>query len=381
MKQWIAEQARQGLLVLISATAFAACGGRDTGPDAESTQLVLGPEDVAVARITTVGSGIVLTGSLEPATKVTIKAQVPGTVTGVRVDRGTPVRRGQILAVIEAGGIRGQAAGARAGVAGAQANLALARQRLEAARTLHQAGAMSEIEYRTAVAAYEAAQAQVAAARAQSATAGEAAARTIITSPITGVVSDRRVEGGEAVNPGADLFTVVNSEVLELAGQVGVQQATRVRVGQPVVFSLESNPGQEFRGRVARMDPTADPATRQVGVYVQLPNPGGRILGGQFATGRVQTGAAPAHVVVPTGALRRVTGDSATVLVISNGRIVRRTVRIGSRDEAAGVVSILSGVQAGERVVTAQSDIPDGTAVTTPTPAARASVPAQSGER
>lgn len=381
MKRRIARQTLHGLLVLVSATAFASCGGPDTGPEAEGTQLVLGPEDVAVARVATVGSGIVLTGSLEPATKVTIKAQVPGTVTGVRVDRGTPVRRGQVLAVIEAGGIQGQAAGARAGVAGAQANLALARQRLDAARTLHQAGAMSEIEYRTAVAAHEAAQAQVAAARAQSATAGEAAARTIITSPITGVVSDRRVEGGEAVNPGADLFTVVNSEVLELAGQVGVEEATRVRVGQSVVFSLESNQGEDFRGRVARMDPTADPGTRQVGVYVQLPNPGGRILGGQFATGRVQTGTVAAHVVVPTSALRQVTGDSATVLVISNGRIARRTVQIGDRNEAAGVVSILSGVQVGERVVTAQSDIPDGTAVTVSTSAAGARAPAQSGER
>lgn len=380
MRRWTAKPARHALAFIFMA-AIVGCGGSDDKAKAENTSLVLSPEDVAVARIASVGGGILLSGSLEPAVIVNVKAQVPGTVTSVRVDRGTPVRRGQVMAIIEASGIQGQAAGARAGVAGALAGLALARQRLEAARTLHEAGAMSEIDYRAALAGYSAAEAQVAAARAQSATAGEAASRTIITAPITGIVSGRRVEGGEAVNPGAELFTVVNSDVLELAGQVGVAEAARVRVGQTVVFALESNPGQEFRGRVARTDPTADPGTRQVGVYVQLPNPGGRILGGQFATGRVQIGSDVAQVVIPLAALREAAKDSASVLVISNGRIVRRAVRIGARNEADGVVAILSGVQAGERVVIAQSDLPEGIAVTMSSATPGANSTAQQGER
>lgn len=380
MRRRTAKPARHALAFIFMA-AIVGCGGSDDEAKTENTALALGPEDVAVARVASVGGGIILSGSLDPAVIVNVKAQVPGTVTSVRVDRGTGVRRGQVMAIIEASGIQGQATGARAGVAGALAGLALARQRLEAARTLHQAGAMSEIDYRAAVAAYEAAEAQVAAARAQSATAGEAAARTIITAPITGIVSGRRVEGGEAVNPGAELFTVVNADVLELAGQVGVAEAARVRVGQTVVFALESNPGQEFRGRVARMDPTADPGTRQVGVYVRLPNPGGRILGGQFATGRVQTGSDLSQIVIPTAALRQTAGNSAVVLVIVNGRIVRRTVRVGLRNEADGLVAILSGVQAGERVVVAQSDIPEGTAVKMDSPAAGAVPPARQGER
>src|SRR5690606_1161771 len=167
------------------------------------------------------------------------------------------------------------------------------------------AGAMSEFEFRGAQAAREAAQAQLAAARAQAAGAGEQAQRATITAPIAGEVSNRQVSEGEAVNPGQPLFTVVNTEILELAGQVPVNQAAGVRVGQPVEFSLSAYPGRTFRGEVARVEPTADPATRQVGVYVRLPNPGRQLVGGQFATGRILSGGETEAVVVPATALRQ----------------------------------------------------------------------------
>jgi RND family efflux transporter MFP subunit len=343
--------------------------------------VVLGAQDVAVAQVGPVGSTVVVSGPLEPSERVTLRAQVPGVVTGLRVDRGSTVRRGQVLAVIEAAGIRGQAAGARAAIAAAEANLALARQRMEAARTLRQAGAMSEIDYRTAVAAYEAAEAQVAAARAQAATSGEAAARTVVTSPIAGVISNRMVENGEAVNPGDELFTVVNPGTLELEGSISVTDAARVRVGQPVEFTLDAVPGERHRGQVARVDPTADPATRQVGVYVQLPNQGWRLVGGQFARGRIMTGASATAVLVPATAVRDSPNGGHEVFVVTNGRAVRRAVTLGPRDDAAGLVAITNGVQAGELVIVAPTtDIADGTPVTIagdqPRPATQPASPA-----
>jgi RND family efflux transporter MFP subunit len=344
----------------------AGCKGSDRAQANEVVpSVVLGPQDIATAQVGPVGSAVVVSGPLEPSERVTLRAQVPGVVSALRVDRGTTVRRGQVLAVIEAAGIRGQAAGARAGIAAAEANAALARQRLEAARTLRQAGAMSEIDYRSAVAAYEAAQAQVAMARAQAAQSGEAAARTVITSPIAGVLSARMIENGEAVSPGDELFTVVNPSTLELEGSVAVADATRVRVGQPVEFTLDALPTERHRGRVARIDPTADPATRQVGVYVQLSNQGWRLVGGQFARGRIMTGASTTAVLVPETAVRETASGEREAFVVTNGRAVRRIVTLGPRDDAAGLVAVLTGVQAGERVIIAPTtDITDGTPVT-----------------
>jgi RND family efflux transporter MFP subunit len=355
----------------------AACGGKNEAKGdsagvaaATATQagaVVLGPEDLVVARTADVGGSIILSGPLEPKERVTLRAQISGTVTDLRVDRGSAVRAGQRLASIRAVGVQSQAAGARAGVAAAEAALAVGRQRLEAARTLRQAGAMSDIDFRSAEAAYEAAQAQVAAARAQSASAGEAAGHTEIVAPMSGTVSDRKVQEGESVNPGGELLTIVNSRVLELAGRIGVADAARVRVGMPVEFTLDAVAGRTLRGRVARVDPTADPGTRQVGVYVELANEGGQIIGGQYARGRIATQAMRA-VVVPATAVQGVVGENAAnahVLVVENGKVARRPVTLGARDEATGMVAILSGIREGEKVVaTPTTDLAPGATVT-----------------
>lgn len=379
--------ARKGGLaavVLVALLGSTACGGSaaensDTAAAAPAT--ILGAQDVAVAQRADVAAGILLTGSLQPAEAVTLRAQVPGTMRSVRVDRGSAVRRGQTMATIQAAGISGQAAGARASVVAAQANLAVARQQLEAARRLQEAGAMSVIELRTAEAQFEAAEANVAAARAQSAGANESAAYTTITAPLTGTVSDRQVEQGEAVTPGAVLFTVVNASTLELSGQIPVDQAGRVNVGQAVVFTLDAAPERQYRGTVARIDPVADAQTRQVGVYVRMPNPGGAIVGGQFATGRIVGESSPNSVVIPLGAVRAKDGSSS-VLVIEGNRIVRRAVTLGARDERRGLVSVESGLQAGERVVaTASLDLAEGTTVSVPAdlPSAETLRPAAAG--
>ena len=355
----------------------------DTAAAAPAPAIVIDSQDLAAARIENIGATITLSGPLEPKDQVILRAQVPGTVANLRVDRGSNVSRGQRLATIRAAGVQSQAAGALAGVAAAEANLAVARQRLEAARQLREAGAISDIDLRSAQAGFEAASAQVAAARAQSASAGEAAGYTVITAPISGTVSSRKVQEGEAVNPGGELLTIVNSRVLQLAGQISVADAARVRVGQPVTFSLDAAPGQGYRGRVARIDPTADPGTRQVGVFVELQNPGGRIIGGQFARGSIATTSTRA-LVVPLTAVRGATPDNvaeAHVFVVENGRIVRRPVQVGARDEASGRIAIVSGVREGEKViVNPTSDIVEGTIVTIAGSAGPAPAPAAAKE-
>ena len=341
---------------------LAACGGSEAAETTQATVAVLGPQDVATAEQSTVSSGVSLTGSLAPYRQVEIRAQVPGVVSNLQVDRGATVRRGQRLARIQAEGITSQASGARAQVAAAEAGLAQARRQLESARTLFEAGAMSEIEFQAAQTQFESAQAQLTSARAQATGAIEQAGRTTIESPISGEVSERIVNQGEAVNVGAELFTIVNSEFLELAGQVPVDQAARVREGQPVEFSLDAYPGRTFRGTVSRVDPTADPATRQVGVAMRLPNSDRELIGGLFANGRVITGTEQEAVVVPSAAIRGTNGSSY-VYVVEGDTIARRDVTTGPRDENRNMVAITSGVRAGDRVITAPGEVQTGTRV------------------
>lgn len=365
--------------LLILPLALTACGGGDDG-EAGANQaaaeqptsdgaIVLSEADVAVVTTSSVGTGVVVTGPLEPWRIVEVRAQVPGTVSDLNVDRGDAVGQGTTMARIEAEGIRGAAASARAQVAAAEANVALANRQLESARRLHQAGAMSDIEFQQAQTAYQAAQAQLSAAQAGALGAIESASRANVTSPISGEVSARMVSRGEAVNPGQPLFTVVNTTQLELKGSVPVNQAARIRAGMPVEFSIDAYPGRVFTGTVARVEPTADAATRQVGVYVRLANPGGAIIGGVFAVGRILTGEQQTTVVVPMSALRGGENDPH-VYAIREGNAERVAVQPGARNEAQGLIEIASGLNAGETVIVAPGEIRDGAEVRIPASAA-----------
>lgn len=363
-------RAASTLATILAISLLAACGG-DTSADSEDADantLLLSTDDIVEARLGSVASGVVLTGSLEPAERVSVAAQVAGTAGSVNVDRGSRVSAGQVLTTIEAAGVRSQAAGAAANVEAAKANAEVALRQRDASRALFQQGAISELEFRRAEAALQAANAQVALAEAQSAGASEQAVRTRVTAPIAGVISDRNVEPGEAVSVGDILFEVVDSRTLELSGRIPVELAQVVSVGQPVSFSIDAYPGRTFEGRVARKDPVADAQTRQVGVYVQLPNRDGNVIAGQFARGQVVGDTQEDVVVIPTTAVRGA-GEAAAVLIVENGLVVRRPVQLGTRDDVQGVVVITSGVQPGDQVLaTPGGTVPEGSRVTVQEP-------------
>ncbi len=365
-------------VIFAGAFLLAACGGGGNAENAaqEEPPLMLSDQDVAAAQTSTVAGGAVLTGSLQPAWIVTISAQVPGTIQRLAADRGVAVREGQVLAIIQAEGIRGAAEGARAGVAAAEANLAVARQRMESAETLRKAGAMSEIDYKAAAAGYEAARAQVAAARAQAAGAIEQAVNATVRAPMPGVINTRSVEVGENVNPGQELFTLVRSDELELAGQVPLEAAAGIRPGQTVVFTIPAFPNREFRGTVSRIEPMANPQTRQVGVYLRMKNPGG-IVGGQFATGRIISETTQQATVIPQAAVRG-SGNDTHVLSIQGGVVTKKPIKVGSADPSTGMIAVTEGLQPGEIVIIAAAPIEEGTRVqvgstaSAPQPAANA---------
>lgn len=345
----------------------AACGGGE-GEAAETKAsattenvTVLGARDVAPVQTAQLAGGVALTGSLEPYRIAEVKAQVGGVLRGLAVDRGSAVGAGQVLGRIEAQGITSQAAGARSSVAAAEAQVSLARRQLESARTLFQAGAMSELDFRAAEAQFQAAQAQLAGARSNATGASEQAGRTAVRAPFGGQVSERTANEGEAVNPGQTIVTVVNSDFLELRGQVPVDQANQVRPGQAAEFTLTAFPGRTFSGTVARIDPVADPNTRQVGVTLRLRNTG-ELIAGMFASGRVVTGGDRQALVVPSSAVRG-QGADQHVMVVDGDSVVRRVVTLGQRDDQRGVVAVESGVTAGERVIVSPGVVPAGAKV------------------
>jgi len=168
--------------------------------------------------------------------------------------------------------------------------------------------------------------------------------------PTTGVVARRNVENGEHVARGAEMFTVVRSDVLELAAAVPARQANEIKVGQRVHFAAG---GQDLEGRVARMNPTIDPTNRSITVYVQVPNGDGALKGNSFATGRIVSRTVDGAIVIPGAAIRQAQGNEKPFVyrLGAEDALERAPVSVGILDEAQAIAEIVEGLNVGDRIV------------------------------
>lgn len=311
--------------------------------------ITLAPTDVATIATTTIEDGVALTGDLNPIETVDVRARLEGDLVGVYVREGEQVGAGQLLARFEASEQESGRKSAEADRVAAQSDLANAEWTLEQNEQLLKAGAIAQQAYKSSHQAVIAARARVAAAEARLSATGNQARDTRVVAPSSGIVSKRLVEPGEHLAKGAAMFTIVRNGTLELAAAVPARQSMALRTGQIVHFVAD---GRRFDGRVARVNPTIDPATRAVTVYVQVPNPGGTIRGGTFATGRVVSRTLNNVLGVPTAALRQSPEDGKPFVYRVDGKTINvAPVQLGAVDERLGIAEVTSGLQAGERVI------------------------------
>jgi len=336
---------RSSLAAFAAITIVAAACSRSDAAELDAKKpnenvVSLGARDIAVVALAPITAGIGITGSLDPANRVEVRAELSGQLERVLVDRGSIVGRQQTLAQFDAAIV--QARGLSAIV-----NLGARERDLDAADTLYRAGVLSERDFRQARVAHDAAKADLAQAR-------DAVSNATVRSPIRGEVSEKYVSAGEVVQPGTKLFTVVNNDTLELAAEVGADQIGRVRVGQAVRLTLDAYAGRMFQGKVARIEPVADAATRRVGVYIRVPNVDHGIVAGLFATGTILTAtdASAPVLAVPAAAVRTDSG-SAHIFVVDGDKVARRAIEVGARDDAAGLLEVRGGLAQGERVIVA----------------------------
>lgn len=356
---------RRTTALLLTLILLAACGrgkDKDAAKNAPPPEIVLGPADTALVVRGPVETGPALSGTLQPQVEATIRAQSSGTVLEALAQPGETVRAGQTIARIDTAALNEGLTSARAAVNTARSGLTLAQREEERQRILAEAGIVAARNVETARQQVVAARAQLAQAEAQLSTVREQLGNTRATAPFTGVVSDRPVNAGDVVQPGTALYTIVDPSSLELEASVPAEQLAALRPGAPVEFSVNGFPGRVFRGRITRINPTADPATRQVRVYAEIPNEQAELVGGLFAEGRVTT-RAQIGLTVPETAIDRRMGRPAVVRV-HEGKVQRVEVELGIADERAQRVEIRRGVEEGDVVLLgAAQELTPGTPV------------------
>ena len=356
--------------IAVTAVTFAGCKRGEAGDaKAESAPAptTVGTENVVVVSQAELASGPAISGNLQAAQEATVRAQVGGTVLQTLVDEGSRVTNGTLLARIDDRTIRDNYLSARSAVTSAQSNADVAQRNLERSERLNTAGAIAERDLETARTQNIAAQSQLADAKARLTLQEKQLADAQIRAPFTGIVSKRQVSAGDVVQPGGELFTVVDPTSMRLEASVPASQLNAVKLDAPVAFSVSGYPDRTFQGKITRINPIADPTTGQVRVVVALPNAANNLVGGLFAEGRVASERRNV-LVAPTSAVD-VTGIKPFVIRLKDGKVERVEVELGLRDEESERVEIKTGLTKGDTLlVGAARGISPGTPVRVSTP-------------
>ena len=344
---------RAAVATLLLSGAFAtlgACRKKDAAEAAEATNAVLvSPQEIYVVSEQRIETGPSMSGSLDPDQEATVRAEVSGAVLQTYVDQGTHVGVGTVLARLDDTAIRDSYLSARSGVTAMQTAADAAKRNLERSEKLVAAGAIADRDVETARTQSLAAQSQLADAKARFAAAEKQLDKTTIKSPIAGVVSVRSVNAGDLASPGAALFTIVDPSSMRLEGSVPSDEISSVRLGMPVTFTVQGYPGRSFTGRITRINPVADPTTRQVRILASIPNAGNTLVGGLFAQGRVSSEARNG-LVIPSNAVNQ-KDFVPTVTRIRNGRAEKAAVSLGLEDSGSETVEITKGLAPGDTVL------------------------------
>jgi RND family efflux transporter MFP subunit len=157
------------------------------------------------------------------------------------------------------------------------------------------------------------------------------------------------VNAGDIVQPGTAIATVIDPASMRFEGTVPAEEVAALRVDAPVRFTVKGYPGRTFTGRVERVSPAADPATRQVRVWVAIPNAEGALVGGLFAQGRVATTSRTA-LTIPLSAVDE-RGVTNTVMRLHAGTAERVPVMVGLRDAESDRAEVTAGLAAGDTVL------------------------------
>ena len=343
------KRARALAVALLVVSGVAACGRKGDPKAAAPPPVVLGPENVAVARSGAIQTGPTISGSLAAEREADVRAEIGGSVLSVSAEQGQTVGSGAVLARIDDTAVRDQFISSRATLRTAQENLQVTRRNAERAERLAQAGALADRDLEQARASVTSAAGVVADAEARLASAQKQLERTVIRAPFAGVVTERKVSPGDVVQPGTQLFTVMDPASMRLEASVPAEALAAVHVGSTVQFTVNGFPDRSFEGRIQRVNPSVDPATGQVRIYVSLPNAGRSLVSGLFAQGRVAT-RTEQSLAVPTSAVDQ-RGTAPAVLRLRDSRVERVPVETGLVDDVAERIEIRSGLAEGDTVL------------------------------
>lgn len=340
-------------LLLAAALVVAGCG---RGPEAAkkpgagpSAPLLISAEDVYTVRTANIASGPSVTGSIQPERRADLRAEIPAVVMQVLRENGDQVRRGDVLVRLDDTAIRDSLASAEAASRAATLAFEQAQRQLERVKSLRTSGMASAQALDDAEGRRNAAQSDLEASKARVVLARQQLQRTEVRAPFDGIVSDRKVSAGDTAQVGKELLKVIDPASMRFEAMVSADHVGVVKTGQPVSFRVHGYGEQNFAGKVRRVNPSANPTTRQVELLVDFVGEKQPRLAGLYAEGRIETQSTPSLAVPATALVRD--GDKTFAWRVTGDKLQKAALAIGERDPRTGEFTVKSGVAEGDRLI------------------------------
>jgi membrane fusion protein (multidrug efflux system) len=359
------------------ALGLIACGsGNDRSTPDGKVAAATGPPTIEVVRVVEQPVHVTLSmpGELNPYQTVAIYPRVTGFVKTIRVDRGSRMRAGELIAVLEAPELVAQRSEAQSKLQSTEAQLVALRSKADADGGTYDhlkaaaatPGVVAGNDLVLAEKALEADQGQVAAAR-QNIEAARQALNSIrdmegylqITAPFDGVVTERNVHPGALVGPASGpgaatpMVRLVEDSRLRLVIPLPEAYTAGVATGTPITFSVAAYPGQTFSGTVARVAHSVDINTRTMAVELDVSNRDARLAPGTFCQVRWPVRRTRPSLLVPSGSVASTTGRTFVVR-IRNGRTEWIDVKTGLT--SGTLVEVFGDLRPGDQIATRGTD-------------------------
>jgi membrane fusion protein, multidrug efflux system len=332
--------------------ALAGCHGTaQAAPTAQAAaEETLKIETIAVEE-RTVPRAVKLTGNLEADRSSDVAADSSGKVSATFVERGAYVKKGAVLAILDASSAAISAAQAKADADGAIADAKLKDSELARTQKLHSMKAIPDAELDRAKAARDTASEKASSMGAKLALSSKTIGDATIRAPFDGIVTERFVDVGEYVRPDTKIATIVRSDVLRLRLSVPESSAAAVKEGQSVDFRVSSDAegAATHTAKIRFVGAEVRQAQRDLLVEAMYDNHDHALRPGMFATARLSIGEEKG-VVIPMTAVKK-DGATRRVFVLKTGRIEERVVQLGEPlTSEAGLIHVVNGLTAGEKI-------------------------------
>lgn len=359
------------ILVLLGLSTLIGCSSSDSGQATQTKKKPVKTIANSSYRIgpvsrQPVGQVVKLPGEFHPYQEVTIYPRATGFVDKVLVDRGSAVRKGQVLMVIDAPETEERLAAARSNTLKTQAMLVASREhyrRLLASNRVP--GSVSALDLETALARVQADSASLLGEQANYRAMAKLKSYLTVTAPFNGYITERNVHPGALVGSGArqdrPMLVLQQQNRLRLVVDVPELYSTHLKQGEALGFSVSAMPGKSFTGKISRRSGTMNQQFRSETVEIDVDNKNRTLQPGMFADITLSTEGTPGALAVPTTAVIAST-ERQYVIKVEDGRARYVAVRRGQK--SGDMVEVFGDLRDNDKVIfNAREDIKEGVAV------------------